>query len=556
MILSLLACTQTSTSKDSSSSGTQAISSVAMADGEYVDGFYRYHDTVTINAVAQYFPEYRVDDPQENWLYKWALDKMNIKFIVEGVPNHSIQERNTLMFASGDLPECLISWPLNNLADQMKYGDEEGQLIPISDYISPKLTPNLYRVMQEVDEIESRFPTLKGNIYMFPQPLQNPKYKTNMAYPGLWYNTKWFDAIGYENPPQTLDEFLEALRLIKKDDPGKLGKNLVPLGGSFNTNNFNFMTFLMNSFGFGLTYYEQMEAMRGGDYTEGELVIVPYDDAYFEYLKYMNTLYSEGLIDQDFYSLDFAQTNAKISSGYCGVLASWNMYSILDNWDEWKLLEPLTSEWNDTKRTWHVGLVDNGYYMFLTSKCKNPEAIMRFMDVAYDKEYGYLFFHGPKKGVDDTYGMFEGWHYAENGVTVLYTDVESGKYANKAEYVQNVGPFGMTGNVFDRRTDGSEVALYSNENPDGYTKLQTIEHWSKYLTTKYPGALFETEVSEKLSDISMVVGDYVKTETAKFITGARPITLEEFEKYRADLDSMGIQEYIRTQKEAFEKQYR
>jgi len=45
-----------------------------------------------------------------------------------------------------------------------------------------------------------------------------------------------------------------------------------------------------------------------------------------------------------------------------------------------------------------------------------------------------------------------------------------------------------------------------------------------------------------VADLSTVINDYVTSETAKFIVGARP--LDELDAYFAELKDLGIEEYI------------
>lgn len=519
--LTLFACTQTTTVKEESTeaNNTEATEKNAEA-GKIVDGFYRYNETVTLETVASYDPNL-VQNPDERWLYEWARDKMNIDFKVEHVPSTAMEERNTLMFASDDLPECLLAWtPLKNKALQSLYGDQEGQLIPINKYINNEVMPNLYRNTKEVPDAISLSSTIEGNVYSVPQFLQKEEYRTNAAIQPLWYNVKWFETVGYSTPPATLDEFIDALRLIKEKDPGNVGANLVPLGGSSVT--YNPSNVLLNNFGFVTNSYSTLFSIRDGDYATGELVMTHYHDVYYEYLKYMRTLYNEGLIDKDFYSLDSAQVNAKAANGYYGSFAHYRTNNIVKDWSEWELLEPMTCEWNDEKINPISPPVTLPGFIFITPQCKNPEAVLRFMDVAYDKEKGYLFYNGPQKGVDDTYDLVSGWVYDNSGTTKVYEDVENGKFESNSAYHAFIGPFGTFGNLIDRRTDGSEVAKYDPKEPVGYTHLQTIAKLCPNSVVRYPGGMFDSDTSAKLTDYETVLKDYITSETAKFITGVRP----------------------------------
>lgn len=546
--------TSTPKNEDKDTSSTDNTDTEDVEEGRIVDGFYRYNDTVKIEVMSIYEPEL-IQNPDKLWIFEWAKDKMNIDFQVEHVSAAAMGERTTLMFASDDIPEALFTWyAINSKGSQSMYGDKEGQLIPINEFINEDIMPNLYRNTQEVPETISLSATLEGNVYTLPQFQQKEEYRINPTFQPLWYNTKWLSAIGYTEPPETLDEFVDVLRQIKEKDPGNAGDNLVPLGGSSAV--YNPSTVLLNSFGFVTNSYSTLYAVRDGDYKTGEMVMLHYHDVYYEFLKFMNTLYNEGLIDRDFYSLDSSQVNAKAANGYYGFFAHYRTNGIVEDWSEWEMLDPMTCEWNDKKITSISPPVTTPGFVFITSKCKKPEAVLRFMDVAYDREKGYLFFNGPQQGVDDTYGLVSGWTFDESGVTKVYEDVTSGKIESNSAYHAHVGPFGFFGNLIDRRTDGAEVAKFDPKDPVGYTNLQVIEHWCPYSVVRHPGGMFDPDTSAKLTDYETVIKDYITSETAKFITGARPLTEEEFEKYRSDLDSMDMQEYFEIQLQAFKEQYK
>lgn len=525
--------------------------SCAFALGE---DFYHNDETITYTAYVRYNTS-RVDDPQQNWIFEWALDKMNIKFEVIGVTNEAFSSTNSVMFASQELPDVLFNWPINDRVKLAAYGDEEGLLLPYNDLISEEVTPNLYRVFNEKPELIKKISQVSGNTYALPRVFTEPSLNINPNYPPIWINTSDLAAAGIEEIPRDLDSFLDVLRKLKEADPRGIGEAYYPLGGS-NIFNLNFTTSLLNSFGFSVISGGQLVGTMNGDYTKNDIVVVPYQDNYYEYLSYMHTLYEEGLIDPDFYTLDDNQVNAKLSAGQNSAIAVFYAYNNMpDNFGEWEAMVPLTSAYQETPMHTYGGAGDAGYFMFITKACKNPEPLMRFIDVAYDPDYKYLFFNGPKAGVDETYGLTEGWTYAEDG-SIIYLDVISGARSDKADYVENISPFGVTGNFFDRRTDGSEVKNWSRTDSIGHSNLNYIENIDPYLSLNYPGALFDSETQKRIGDLESVISDYVNTESAKFIVGARSLSTEEWEKYKADLDSLGMQEYIALQEEAFEAQFR
>lgn len=521
-----------------------------LEEGEFVDGFYRYHKQVTLHGITSYDTN-RVDDAQKMWLYEWAKDKMNINFIVEGVPNESRGERTLLMFISGSMPEIIFNWPDIDLGRQNMYGDREKQLIPLNDYFTDRnIMPNLSAICNELPEVIDRGRTGTGNVYAFPRILQNPAYSATVSVPPLWYHKPTFDAIGYTSQPKSLDELLDALRKIKIANP-----DMVPFGGSSESG--SIIGPLLQSYGFVMASPRWgYIAMKGGDYKTGELSFFKADPLYYEALKFMNRLFNEGLIERDYYTLDGTQVNAKLSDGHYAMISVNNLNNMADNdFQNWRVMEPLTTEFNGIKiASDALGAGGPCYYAYVTSDCKNPEAFMRFMDVGYDKEYGYLFFYGPKAGIDDTYSMNQGWRLADDGVTYEYLDVIDKTVAHHNDYLANIGPFYAAYGLFDRRTDGSELARLSKDDRSGLATLELYEKQAPYKFTAYDGGTYDTDTRVYLDDLGDLFDEYIETETAKFITGVRPLNDSEWNTYVEALRDMGMDEYMSIIQQAYNEQ--
>ena len=537
--------------------GVQAFA--ADEKGEIVDGVFRYYEPIDIEVMVRY-PSEHIDDPASAWLFEWARQKMNINFVVEGVPSETTRERSPLMFASpSTLPHVLLNWSdLNALSQQTIYGDQEGQLVALQDYITPELMPNLHATLEAMPDVVPLISTLGGNIYNFPRFFQDERYTVNMSFEPLWYDTALFEQLGIATPT-TAEELLEALRTIKAADPNGVGAEFAPIGGSWEVG--DMAPSLLNAFGFNLTSQAwNLLAMRGGDYKTGTLVNYHTDPLFFEYLKFMNALYSEGLMNQDYYTMDRTQTYAKLSAGQNAVMATFDVYNMpAEGWQNWRILEPLTSAYSDVKMM-SYGAFDGGpcYYAFVTQNCppEQLEAFLRFMDYGYSAELGTTYYYGPKYGEEDGYGIIKGWFMGEDGITFTYQDVVDGTFETNTKYVYNVGPFGATGNKFNRRTDGSEVALYSAETQFGLRCLENIAKLGPYLSARYPGALFDAETATRINDLGDILQEHADGEVAKFIIGTRAVTQEEFDKFVNEMNAIGLEEYMALQTAAFEAQFR
>ena len=54
---------------------------------------------------------------------------------------------------------------------------------------------------------------------------------------------------------------------------------------------------------------------------------------------------------------------------------------------------------------------------------------------------------------------------------------------------------------------------------------------------------FDEDTNDRLIELEALLTPYIESETAKFITGARP--LAEFEDYLQEMQNLGAEEYVK-----------
>jgi putative aldouronate transport system substrate-binding protein len=523
------------------------------ASGQIVDGVYRYDEPVDIRAMIAYNPS-RIEDVNNMWLFHWARDKMNINFIFDATPQDSVEDQAPLRFAAGDYTEAVLYYQyfFAGLSDQAEYGDQEGILRPLNDYLFDKdVMPNMAEILEEFEDEVPFVSTLAGNIYNVPYVLQNREYATNMSFQPIWYDTRVLESLGVE-APSTTGELLDIARLIKEKDPKGLGENNIPIGGDA-------LTPLLVAHGFRSSDTTGLYTLRDGDFRKGRIIAQQTAPEYLEYLRYANTLYEEGLIEQDYYTISSTERAAHAEQNH---YTFWTSYNVLDLKEEdftsYDILPPLLSEYNDNQEIpGSASTLASQYMFFLTDKAtdEQAEAVMRFADMMYDKEFRYNAYYGPEAGVDDGYGLLEGWYIDEDGSTYRYKDVDSGKMDANATYLWNVGPIYVTGNILDRRTDGSEAALYNPGTRVGRMNAETVAKLSPNMIAGLPGRLYPDDVATEMSDLESVLNSYIRTEAARFVTGVRPLTDAEFAAYGAELEAMGYTRFVETYIENITKRF-
>lgn len=75
---------------------------------------------------------------------------------------------------------------------------------------------------------------------------------------------------------------------------------------------------------------------------------------------------------------------------------------------------------------------------------------------------------------------------------------------------------------------------------------------SPYRTTEvFPGAVYlDGDTTERLAGMKTAIDEYASQETAKFITGARP--LEDLDSYFDEIERLGAAEYVQVYQEYYD----
>ena len=312
------------------------------------------------------------------------------------------------------------------------------------------------------------------------------------------------------------------------------------------------------------------------DLKDNQLVLPCYTEEAKEFITFYNTLYNEGLISPDYFTLDQTAARGLMASGVCGVLGDSTLAAIGDAWSSWIALSPLTSDVNDVA----VAAFNPGYsvgQLYASAYTEHPEVLARIVDYMYSDEGALYYFYGPMKGTEETLGMVDGWYCDENNrittdkvVNGEFTDISEYAYQYIKSYSSAPGRFdhysqtaaamagiefpGKEMTIVDKLT-GAEIPslimdVYTDDNNDGHWRITQSEAMIDHLTAvRLPDVYLTAEQNQRVADLSTVINDYVTAESAKFIVGTRP--LSELDAYFEELKSLGIEEYIAIYQEAY-----
>lgn len=507
-------------------------------------------------------------DPEDQWFYKFVEEEMNINLEVDRFTAANANEFISMIMADGDLPDIIIGASLGS-GSLVGYG-AEGLIADLAPYITPENAPNLYKLYNEQPEYKSFVSDKEGHIWSLG--FVTDPYARGVI-PRAFINYDWLEEAGLETPT-TLDEFIDMLRTFKER-----GDDVIPMGGSYASNNPGLI--ILNALG----YITEDATGRSIALRNGEPVLPVADrEAYGEYLRVMNTLYTEGLIHKDFYTMDASATSAILAADRVGYMTV-APFVVTANFDSWWGATALTSEYNQT-RQWPAGVshLAPGNCV-ISADSENIELAVAFIDWLYEEtamNYN-LATNGPAATQTDYIydGKVTGFTIDEETFLPAWPDFENNKssYSSKNDFIgKEVYLWGYTivgkGNstlgenkdalqygyapdeIIDTYPDvsaeGIQGELRAQTAHDGEMNFRAAleDTMVPYVTKQMPVTIYyDEETAERINYLFTLVREYATQETAKFVTGRRP--LSEIDAYFDELDRLGAKEIVEITREYY-----
>jgi len=446
----------------------------------------------------------------------------NVHIDYQEVPAQGFDEKKNLLFASNDLPDIFIRAFITPVEISM-YGPESGQLIALDDLIA-EYAPNLTKIYNDNPLIKASLTAADGKMYTVPALDFSDTGRMGFK---QWINQEWLAAVGKE-VPKTIEEFKDVLKAFRDNDPNKNGeKDEIPLGVREPSS----VYVLGGSFGLD---HQMKECINIED---GKVHFWLTDDRFKEYLQYLNELYTEKLLWQDYYKNDRPAWRSNLANASFGAMYMPYSDVFLNVEDQYIGYEPLKGPYGD--QLWSdandgVGAV--GAFA-ISSTCEYPEVAMRWVDFFYSEE-GSLYFRFGIEG--------ETFYYDENNVPRFKEEIlkdERGFMTALGEI--NLVPGGGFPCLITNVTDG---VVASDK-----TKEVASMHMP-YLPEKiYSAPSFNVEERERVNAIIQDLNKYRDEAVTKFIIGEWGF--DKWEEYCDTLNKIGLPELEQIYQQAFERMY-
>lgn len=492
-------------------------------------------------------------DAKDLWFFKYMeywFAQLGYDVTINVQQTTEVSQQESLLLSTDSLPD--IAWGLGiGRTNIMKYGVEEGMLLDWTPYLNESMMPNLCKRFEEVPEAKVGATAPDGGVYGLPYfaPSQYASgcYGTSER---LYFRQSWLDACGVKNPT-TQEEFLDVLRAFKKMKTDAATSVPLVSAGSF------LEKYLWTCLGF----YGTEPSKYGSTLMikDGKLELPAYTESYRDFITMMHTMYSEGLVAKDYFSMSEATAGGLMRDNACGALAWWTLEYVGEDFADIVCANPIPMGGNKDIYVSRLPYYSS-YYMWASADTKYPELVALMLDFVYSEEGAFTYRYGPEKGKDPL-NLVEGWYKDENG-DITTEMVENGTYDTITAYGRDrLYPFDNAGLRPAMVTSGTgdyleftdavtgekytcidNIKLDDNTN-DGHWRLITIDKWSDHATSiRLHGSYLDSDTMNEASDLITVLQNYITKESAKFITGQRD--LSEIDAFWKELEGLGVERYL------------
>ena len=478
---------------------------------------------------------------EQNWMTEYINRNSGLDIEWMVIDATAATERIPLMLNSGDMPDAILGhgFQANDIA---QYGASEGMFYPVNELLD--YMPIFSAFLEENPAVREGITTPDGNIYGFPALNNIYSYAAR-----FFIDQTWLDRVGLENPT-TLEEFKNMLIAFRDEDANGNGDpdDEIPWGGSWSG----------ASAERDLIFYALGYAASGNlavDHTKEtpDIVYVPYEAQYKDYLLYMNDLWNEGLIDPDMFTQAETQVQADVLEGTIGFCAMSAPYVYApETKDNWVAINAMSKEEGGLRIYPAANPVYIPAFMVLNADCEEEvaAALAALADEMYSVEWYGWSMYGPEAGSELDY--FGTGHYVEDGV-IKYNmpDDVTNEWSFRCTYLTIWNLPGFNSLQYD-----PYYQLYAEQFPD--TQLgqlfatgnyfedwqpNFIETYQPYYAESIPTFYFTEDDRDRINTLQTPLDDYVASMEAKFITGEISIE-DEYDNFVATLEEYGVKEYV------------
>ena len=303
-----------------------------------------------------------------NWqVWQEAAKRTNISLKgTISLSNSNEEEAFNLMMSSGNLADIIGYVDASSLE---KLG-RDGGLIPLNDLIKEH-APNIQKVLDEDARFRQTAYSLDGNIY------QIPKNQELKAAEFWWIRQDWLDKLNLK-APTTVDELHDVLYAFRNEDPNGNGlKDEIPLFDRAGWKQPDEYLYLWDT---SLEFYPR----------DGKMKYEPLEENFKTGVSNMIKWYQEGLIDPEIFTRGASSRDTLLGGDLGGCTHDWvstanynsTLQETIPGFQMAAIAPPADQNGVVKERVSRYPGVGWG----ISSQCKDPVTVIKFMDYFFTEE--------------------------------------------------------------------------------------------------------------------------------------------------------------------------
>ena len=534
-------CGQNSQESDKGAALSQSVSSSAssISTKENKNGLPIVDKPLTLTYYVANIARGQVKDYNEIFAYKELEKRTGIHIEFQHPVANTVQERVeqfNLMMASGEYPDIInIRWSeIKQTPDQLI---DDGILVGLNDLID-QYAPNYKKILDSNAEIRRGAVTDQGRHFAFKNTYN---HESTTVWFGPIIRQDWLDNLGMK-APTTIDEWYTMLKAFKEKDPNgnKKADEIPLLIGCFGDplGSFRVGRVFIGAWGIGMEYYQENGKVKYG----------PLQPEFKDFIKTMSTWYNEDLIDRDYAAMKTELLDAKVTNNILGSLTAGASGAIGKYTNLMKDKDPKFTlagapypvlKAGDKPQLGQRDSMVLNYGAAITSKCKNVEEAVKWLDYAYGDE-GHILMNFGVEGI--TFNMVDGYpKYSDLIMKPQGISVDE----NQVKYCPTNmgGPY-----TLDYRSYDQLISLQ--------VQKDAVKIWANTDISKLipESVVIPPEELAKNATRETDIKTYMDEMINKFIMGAEPI--DNYDKFVKQLESMGIDLLIAAKQKALDNYYK
>ena len=303
-----------------------------------------------------------------NWqVWQEAAKRTNVSLKgTISLSNSNEEEAFNLMMSSGNLADIIGYVDASSLE---KLG-RDGGMIPLNDLIKEH-APNIQKVLDEDARFRQTAYSLDGNIY------QIPKNQELKAAEFWWIRQDWLDKLNLK-APTTVDELHDVLYAFRNEDPNGNGlKDEIPLFDRAGWKQPDEYLYLWDT---SLEFYPR----------DGKMKYEPLEENFKTGVSNMIKWYQEGLIDPEIFTRGASSRDTLLGGDLGGCTHDWvstanynsTLQETIPGFQMAAIAPPADQNGVVKERVSRYPGVGWG----ISSQCKDPVTVIKFMDYFFTEE--------------------------------------------------------------------------------------------------------------------------------------------------------------------------